>query len=97
MVKNAVALAHRLGIEQPRVAIIAGIELVNPDMPSSMDAALIAKMAERGQIKGCLGDGPLSLDLAVSEEAARAKGVGGAVARRADILILPGIDAANVL
>lgn len=97
MVKNAVALAHRLGIEQPRVAIIAGIELVNPDMPSSVDAALIAKMAERGQIKGCVVDGPLSLDLAVSEEAARAKGVGGAVAGRADILIMPGIDAANVL
>lgn len=97
MVKNAVDLAHRLGIEQPRVAIIAGIELVNPDMPSSVDAALIAKMAERGQIKGCLVDGPLSLDLAVSEEAARAKGVGGAVAGRADILIMPGIDAANVL
>ncbi len=97
MVKNATAVAHRLGITQPKVAIVAGNESVNPDMPSSIDAALIAKMAERGQIRGCIIDGPLSLDLAVSEEAARAKAVDSEVAGHADILIMPNIDAANTL
>jgi phosphate butyryltransferase len=97
MVKNATEVAHRLGIAQPKVAIVAGNESVNPDMPSSIDAALIAKMAERGQIRGCKIDGPLSLDLAVSEEAARAKAVDSEVAGHADILIMPNIDAANTL
>jgi phosphate butyryltransferase len=97
MVKNATEVAHRLGIAQPKVAIVAGNESVNPEMPSSIDAALIAKMAERGQIRGCIIDGPLSLDLAVSEEAARAKAVDSEVAGHADILIMPNIDAANTL
>jgi phosphate butyryltransferase len=97
MVRNAADVAHRLDIAQPRVAIVAGNESVNPDMPSSIDAALIAKMAERGQIRGCIIDGPLSLDLAVSEEAAHAKAVDSEVAGHADILIMPNIDAANTL
>lgn len=97
MVKNAVSVAASLGIEKPKVAVIAGQELVNPDMPSSIDAALLAKMGERGQIKNCIIDGPLSLDLALSKESARAKGVAGPVAGQADILVLANIDAANVL
>jgi len=97
MVKNATEVAHQIGIGHPRVAIISGNEAVNPDMPSSIDAAILSKMAERGQIQGCSVDGPLSLDLAISEEAALAKGVKGEVAGHADILIMPNIDAANTL
>lgn len=97
MVKNAVCVARALNIEIPKVAIVCGQELVNTDMPSTVDASLLCKMAERGQIKNCLIDGPLSLDLALSREAARAKGVAGQVAGQADILVLANIDAANVL
>ena len=97
MINNAVELAGNLNIKQPKVAIIAGIEFVNQNMLSSIDAALLAKMSERGQIKNCIIDGPLSLDLAISEAAAHAKGVGGQVSGKADILIMPNIDAANVL
>lgn len=97
MVKNAVEAARSLDIEKPKVAIVCGQELVNQNMPSTLDAALLCKMAERGQIRNCLVDGPLSLDLALSPEAARAKGIRGEVAGRADILVLPNIDAANVL
>ncbi|WP_083779195.1 bifunctional enoyl-CoA hydratase/phosphate acetyltransferase [Thermincola potens] len=97
MVKNAVCVARSLKIPQPKVAVISGQELVNPDMPSTIDAAILSKMAERGQIKDCIIDGPLSLDLALSKEAALAKGVVSPVAGQADILVLPNIDAANVL
>jgi len=97
MIKNAVSVASSLSIDTPKVAVIAGQELVNPDMPSSVDAALLAKMGERGQIKNCVIDGPLSLDLALSKESARAKGVAGPVAGQADILVLANIDAANAL
>lgn len=97
MVKNAVCAARSLKIDMPKVAVISGIELVNPDMPSTVDAALLSKMNERGQIKDCIIDGPLSLDLALSKESARAKGVASPVAGQADILILANIDAANVL
>lgn len=97
MVKNAICVARSLKIENPKVAVICGQELVNPDMPSTVDAALLCKMAERGQIKNCTIDGPLSLDLALSKESAKAKGVKGSVAGEADILILPNIDAANIL
>jgi phosphate butyryltransferase len=97
MVKNAVCVARSLKIEMPKVAVISGIELVNPDMPSTVDAALLSKMNERGQIKNCIIDGPLALDLALSKESARAKGVTSPVAGQADILVLANIDAANVL
>lgn len=97
MVKNAVCVAKSLKIDTPKVAVIAGLELVNPDMPSTVDAAMLSKMAERGQLKDCIVDGPLSLDLALSQESARAKGVAGPVAGQADILVLANIDAANVL
>lgn len=97
MVKNAVCAARAIKIEKPKVAVISGNELVDTDMPSTVDAALLSKMNERGQIKDCLIDGPLSLDLALSRESARAKGVAGQVAGQADILILANIDAANAL
>jgi len=97
MVKNAVFVAKSLKIETPKVAIISHMELVNPDMTSSIDAGMLCKMAERGQIKDCIIDGPLALDLALSKESARAKGVKSPVAGQADILVLDNIDAANVL
>jgi phosphate butyryltransferase len=97
MVKNAVCVAKALKIETPKVAVIAGQEMVNPDMPSTVDAAMLSKMAERGQIRDCIIDGPLALDLALSKESARAKGVTSPVAGHADILVLGNIDAANVL
>ncbi len=97
MVKNAICVARALDIACPKVAVVCGQELVNMDMPSTVDAALLCKMVERGQIKNCVIDGPLSLDLALSEEAARAKGIQGEVAGKADILVLSNIDAGNVL
>lgn len=97
ILENAVWLAHRLGVECPRVAAIAAVETVNPEMPATVDAASLAKMADRGQIKGCVVDGPLALDNALSIEAARHKGITSAVAGVADVLLLPNIEAGNVL
>lgn len=97
ILENAVDLAHRLGVERPRVAAIAAVETVNPEMPATVDAALLAKMADRGQIKGCIVDGPLALDNALSVEAARHKGIVSPVAGVADVLLLPDIEAGNVL
>jgi phosphate butyryltransferase len=97
IVQNAVDLAHRLGILQPIVAILCAIETVNPDMPATVDAACLAKMAERGAIKGARVEGPLALDNAVSVEAARHKGIASELAGRADILVAPNIEAANIL
>ena len=97
IINNAVDVAHKLGIETPKVAVLAAVEVVNPEMPETADAAELSKMAERGQFKGCLVDGPLALDLAVSAEAARHKKVKSAVAGDADILILPEIAAGNIL
>lgn len=97
IVQNAVDLAHRLGVAQPIVAMLCAIETVNPDMPATMDAAAIAKMAERGAIKGARVEGPLALDNAVSVEAARHKGITSELAGRADILVAPNIEAANIL
>jgi phosphate butyryltransferase len=97
ILENAVDLAHRLGVERPRVAAIAAVETVSSDMPATIDAAILAKMADRGQIKGCVVDGPLALDNALSIEAARHKGITSPVAGAADILLLPDIEAGNVL
>ena len=97
IVQNAVDLAHRLGIPQPIVAILCAIETVNPDMPATVDAASLSKMAERGAIKGARVEGPLALDNAVSVEAARHKGITSELAGRADILVAPNIEAANIL
>ncbi|MDT8715867.1 phosphate butyryltransferase [Clostridium sp. 19966] len=97
ILNNAVKVAHSIGIEMPKVAPICPVEVVNPDMPATVDAAILAKMSDRGQIKGCIVDGPLALDNAISAEAAKHKKVGGPVAGQADILLLPNIDVANVM
>lgn len=97
IIKNAVNVAHSLGNTCPRVALLSAIEMVNPDIPSTLDAAMIAKMNQRGQIKGCLVDGPLALDNAVSLQAAKTKNIDSAVAGRADILVCPDIESANML
>lgn len=97
IVKNAVTVAHAVGIEKPRVAPICAVEVVNPNMPATMDASVLSKMNDRGQIKGCIIDGPLALDNALSEEAAAHKGVTGPVAGKADILLMPNIESGNIM
>jgi len=97
IVQNAIDVAQALGIECPKVAILAATEMVNPKIPSTLDAANLSKMADRGQIKGGIVDGPLALDNAISEESARIKGIQSPVAGKADILITPDIEAGNVL
>lgn len=97
MIKNAVQVAKAVGVEMPKVAPLCAVEVVNPDMPATVDASLLAKMNDRGQIKGCIIDGPLALDNAISEEAAQHKKIGGPVAGKADILLLPNIESANVM
>jgi len=97
IVQNAIELAQVLGIAEPRVAILAAVETVNPDMQATVDAAMLCKMAERGQITGGLLDGPLAFDNAISEEAARTKNIVSAVAGRADILLAPDLEAGNMM
>ena len=97
ILNNSVDVAHACGIELPKVAPICAVEVVNPDMPATVDASLLSKMNDRGQIKGCIVDGPLALDNALSEEAAKHKGVTGEVAGKADIILLPNIETANVM
>lgn len=97
IVQNAIDTAIELGIEKPRVAILAATEMVNPEMPSNMDAANLSKMAERGQIRGGYVDGPLAMDNAISPKAAQMKGISGEVAGRADILITPDVESGNIL
>jgi phosphate acetyltransferase len=97
IVQNAIALAHALGNAEPRVAILSAVETVTPKMPSTLDAAALCKMAERGQIHGALLDGPLAFDNAISPAAARAKGIVSQVAGHADILIAPDLEAGNLL
>ena len=97
IINNSVKMAHAIGIECPKVAPICAVEVVNPSMPATLDAAMLSKMSDRGQIKGCIVDGPLALDNALSEEAAKHKNVGGPVAGKADIMVLPNIEAGNVM
>ncbi|WP_224750173.1 bifunctional enoyl-CoA hydratase/phosphate acetyltransferase [Halomonas sp. ML-15] len=97
IVQNAIDLAHAVGIEQPRVALLSAIETINPRLASTLDAAALCKMAERGQISGGLLDGPLAFDNAISEAAAKTKGIDSMVAGRADILVAPDLEAANML
>lgn len=97
IIKNAAAVAHALGIAEPKVAPLCAIETVNENMPATVDAALLSKMSDRGQIKGCIVDGPYALDNALSEEAAKHKNVTGAVAGKADILLMPNIETGNVM
>jgi phosphate butyryltransferase len=97
IVHNAIYVAHKLGIAQPRVAVLASTETVNPRIPANVEAAALSKMADRKQITGALVDGPLALDNAISPDAAKDKDISSSVAGRADILILPDIEAGNVL
>ncbi len=97
IVRNAVGVAHALGLAEPKVAILAVTEKVSGEMPTAMEAAALSKMADRGQIQGAVIDGPLGLDNAVSMEAASRKGIGGPVAGKADILIVPNAEAGNLM
>ena len=97
IVQNAIDFAHVIGIARPRVAILAAVETVNDRMPSTVDAAALCKMAERGQITGGVLDGPLAFDNAVNEAAAAEKGIVSEVAGRADILVVPDLEAGNML
>lgn len=97
IIKNAVLVAHALGINIPKVAPICAVEVVNSHMPATLDASILSKMSDRGQIKGCIIDGPLALDNALSEEAAQHKGVGGPVAGKADIFLMPNIECGNIM
>jgi phosphate butyryltransferase len=97
IVQNAIHVAHAIQIDVPKVAILAATEVVNPRIPTTLDAANLSKMADRGQIRGGLVDGPLALDNAISPESAQIKGIKSEVAGYADILIAPDIEAGNVL
>jgi len=95
--QNSIYMAHALGIEDPKVAILAAAETISIDMPATMDASVIAKMADRGQIVGATVDGPLAFDNAISAEAARIKKIESPVAGQADVLIVPNIEAGNIM
>ncbi len=95
--QNAIDLAIALGIEKPRVGVLSAVETVTPKIPSTLDAAILSKMAERGQIRGGIVDGPLAMDNAIDMEAARTKGITSLVAGRAEILIAPNLEAGNML
>jgi phosphate acetyltransferase len=97
ILQNAFDLARVLGIEKPKAAVLAAVETVNPDMTATVDAAMLCKMVDRGQITGGLVDGPLAFDNAVSEEAARIKKIDSPVAGRADILLVPDLEAGNMV
>jgi len=97
IVQNAIDLAISLGLEKPKVAILAAVEVVNSKMPATLDAAALCKMAERGQIKGGVLDGPLAFDNAISSQAAQTKGIKSAVAGDPDILLAPDLEAGNIL
>ena len=97
IVQNAIDLAHALGVKEPRVAILSAMESVNPDVPSTLEAAALCKMADRGQIKGGILDGPLALDNAISPEAAVIKKIVSPVAGQANILVVPDLEAGNML
>ncbi len=97
IIKNAVQVAHALENNMPKVAPICAVEVVNPSMPATLDAANLSKMNERGQIKGCIIDGPLALDNALSKEAAAHKKISGPVAGEADILLMANIEAGNAV
>lgn len=97
IIRNAVNYFRKLGVDKPKVAVLSAVETVNPDMKSAVEAAVLAKMGERGQIKNCVIDGPLAFDNAVSEKSASLKGIESPVAGDADILVGDDIEAANAL
>ncbi len=97
IIQNAVGLCQALGYRKPRVAVLSAVETVTPKIPSTIDAAALCKMAERGQITGCLIDGPLAFDNAIDPESARIKGIVSEVAGRAQVLVVPDLEAGNML
>ncbi|AEH51052.1 bifunctional enoyl-CoA hydratase/phosphate acetyltransferase [Pseudothermotoga thermarum] len=97
IIKNAVKFLHSIGYESPKVAIVCAVETVNPDMPETVEAAVLAKMGQRGEFGRCLVDGPLGLDNALNLNAAKVKGVKSDVAGDADLLVVPDIHAGNLL
>ena len=97
IVQNAIDLAHALGIPQPKVALLSAVETVNPKIPSTMEAAALCKMADRGQITGGILDGPLAFDTAVSSKAAQIKHLNSPVTGQADILVVPDLESGNML
>lgn len=97
IVQNAIDLALAIGLAEPRVGILSAVETINTAIPSTLDAAILAKMAERGQIRGGVVDGPLAMDNAIDLDAARTKGIHSSVAGRADVLIAPNLEAGNML
>lgn len=97
IINNAVSLAHAIGIKEPKVAPICAVEVVNDSMQATKDAAVLSQMNKRGQIKGCIVDGPLALDNAVSKAAAEHKNIKSPVAGDVDILLVPNIEAGNFL
>jgi len=97
IVQNAIDFARVLGVEVPKVAILSAVETVNPDIPSTVDAAALCKMAERGQIKGGVLDGPLAFDNAISRDAAKIKGIVSSVSGDADIMAVPDLESGNML
>ena len=97
IIRNTVEVANRLGIERPKVAVLSAVEVINPAMQSTLDAAILSKMAQRGQIENCIVDGPLAMDNAISLDAASHKHIESEVAGDADILVVPNIEAGNIL
>jgi len=97
IVQNAIDLTHALGLKMPKVAILSAVETITSKIPSTIDAAALCKMADRGQITGAVLDGPLALDNAISRDAAIAKGIRSTVAGDADILLVPTLEAGNML
>lgn len=97
IIQNAIYLAHSLGISEPKVGVLSAVEKVNPAIPSTLDAAILSKMADRGQIKGGLVDGPLAMDNAIDLGAAATKGIHSMVAGRAEILVAPNMESGNML
>jgi len=96
ILQNSIYFCHSLGIEKPKVAVVTAVELVNPDMPATIDAACLAKMSERGQIVGGIVDGPLGFDNAISKEAAEHKGIESPVSGEVDIVLVPNIESGNI-
>ena len=97
IVRNAIALAHAIGVPEPKVAILAAVETVSPHMPATLDAAALCKMADRGQISGAILDGPLAYDNAISLRSAHHKGIVSDVAGQPDVLLVPSLEAGNMI
>jgi phosphate butyryltransferase len=97
IVQNVIGYCHSLGNQEPKVAVLGAVEVVNPNMPPTLDAAALTQMNRRGQIKGGIIDGPFALDNAVSVHAAEHKGIQSPVAGQADVLLVPDIEAGNML